>query len=430
MSRNVPAMDRPAVRRLWRLMPVILGLGLVLVSASLARRSADPTPPPVPSSLFVLVQVRNKHVSEDQVRLTFQAAARKLGSKEARVEIRELNPELYRELQNLTNRLESTHEAVEAGKPYVRQKATTGKVEYELNLNKPGMVLQELELISEKDGKKETRKFKPTNAGDKSAVVVPTALPQVYTVRLEPGEAVASFVARGVVLQKPGERQPVEIRGSWPQPENHYLVAMRNFTGNHQDLLKIIQTDQVPNPLEDAILGQDLTFVFASYGFKLPRTGTFDGNDYIPFLTTLARRKPARVWMLFPLTDEECTEAGKTYGSLKPDALPRAIRQAHPAWARANPQLAVAPQQPPRWIELPFDSNRGGFTRRLELKDVRQLQAKYPTARRLIVYEFDDGETQEAIAQEDERTRKLVYALEQDVKEWPGGIAEVVRKQK
>ncbi len=402
---------------------MLLSLALFVTESPGVDPPAQPGPP---TSLFVLVHVRNKQLSENQVRLTFQAAARKVGSKETRVEIRNLKPELYRELQNLTNKLESVSDRSAPGQPYVRQKASSDKIEYELNLNTPGMVLTELELNL--PGKKSI--VKPSNRNDARAVILPTALPGVFTVRIDPGSAPTSFVARGVLLKKPGERQPVEIKGDWPQPEMFYLVALRNFSGSHQELLRIIQTDQVPNPLEDAILGQDLTFVFASYGFKLPRTGTFDGNDYIPFLSNLARRKPARVWMLFPLDKARCAEAVKTYGSLKSDELPREIRKSNPALAKDNQRLTLSATQPARWIELPFDQDKGGFTRRLELKDARELYGKYPTASRLVVYEFDDGETQEAIAQEDETTHKAVYALEQEVKEWPAGIADAARKQK
>jgi hypothetical protein len=417
----------------------------LLLAAPAAGRQDEPPPAPVrkaPSTLFVLVHVRNKNLDADTVKNTFKVAAQKLGDADVDIRIDVLEPQFYRRLQSLAATLDSprTSEAV-PGKPFVRQIGSRGdRIEWELNLNRgdkaPRMLVTAVDLISTgKDGKTTKRTIRPTRYRDLKAEMSGTADPGVFHVRLSATEAPVKFVVHGETVK--GKAILPAPEGDWAQTERYYVVVVRNLRADHQALLtKVQDPNEVADPLDDAVIDQGLTFVFASYGFKLPGIGTFDGNDYVPFLTRLEGRTVARVWMLFPLTEKEAERQLKRYARLGPQALSKAIRATDPVWA-AGKQPVVSDTSPPRWIELPPKFGKDlvgrppviGYSQRITLENVRALAKKYPRARRLVVYEFQPRPTDEPQAVLFEGSSGgSVRVTSEEVKEWAAGIAGVAAK--
>jgi hypothetical protein len=58
------------------------------------------------------------------------------------------------------------------------------------------------------------------------------------------------------------------------------------------------------------------------------------------------------------------------------------------------------------------------------LRDFKGLLEKYPTAWRLLVWEFDDGVTRAAIQVVHPDTKDRGYVVDQPLKEWPAAIKE------
>jgi len=431
-------MARPAARRLWGLTALALVLCLA-VTAGGRQDPSGPGPAPAPaanpSNLFVLVHVKNKELRPDQLRGTFRAALKVLRDPSAEVHVQSLEPDFFRSLQDLTENLNAIGSGVPKDKPFVRQKkATGGKVEWELNLNRKGtltgLVVRELEIfLADKDGKEKGKKtLKPTGTGP-DAEMSPTPSRDVFIVRLPATEVPKRFIVRGV-----HQKKDVELSGPWGETERYYLVMLKNFSGNHKELMETIKKKTMPAPLTDAVVGQGLTFLFASAGFTLPVTGSFSGNEYIPFMSQLPERENVRrVWMLFPLTEEQAEKELKRYQKFDVDTLPAEIRKNNPAWADENPVLTVSDKTPARWIELPSTSvdGRAGFSRRVRLENFRGLHAKYPAARRLLVYEYMLGDDPrkpdliQAVGVPSKETGEQVFLVNEEIKEWPAGIAKL-----
>jgi hypothetical protein len=402
----------------------------------------EPTAPQASSTVFVLVHMKKKTMAPDELEQTFKEAADKLKSPGATVAVRPLEPQFYRALQNLTEKLENTREALDSDKPTVRQRGAEGKIEWELALNTPGFTLSELDLLStDKDGKVANKHtLKPDTASRSDAVLRRRSLDRggVWSVRLDPSEVPNRFVARGTLFdEKGGRKDNYEITGNWEEMEHYYLVALKNFTGSHKDLLKKVTDktkDGVTNPLDDAVPGQDLTFVFASLGFSLSRPGSFEENRYIPVLSSIEGRNPTRVWIRFPLTRKEAEDELKKYSAMKITEVSKAIRDNKPVWADENKTLTLTPEGSAQWIELPFNEKKQGFSRELELKGIAGLATKYPNAHRLVVYEGGSKEQGVVIIVagrgQDNAQERGAKVVAEEVKEWAPGIADLAAKEK
>ena len=222
-----------------------------------------------------------------------------------------------------------------------------------------------------------------------------------------------------------------ELKGKWPDADKFYVVTLKNFRdedggrADHETLLKAVEEAQAfeANPLTISRLGGDQVFLFAD----LTGGGIKEEDDDTVGINTLTLRKKGlpdrstkRVWMLFPLTEEEAKEAAVQYGSADTKELPNLIRK------NAVPDSEMAlftPESKPQWIELPAttpDSN--AFARQVKIENQKELYTKFPTLWRLTVWEFEragpGGEpVREAILTKDENDADTA-ALASPIKSW------------
>jgi hypothetical protein len=148
----------------------------------------------------------------------------------------------------------------------------------------------------------------------------------------------------------------------------------------------------------------------------------FSGNSLVVNVPGALNRNTARIWMLFPLTEEQAKTKLKELRSIKDELeVSKKVRDNSVA---AGSEYVVGPDTPARWLELSEYVTGRGFRRVVPLRDFKGLLEKYPTAWRLLVWEFDDGVTRAAIQVVHPDTKDRGYVVDQPLKEWPAAIKE------
>lgn len=296
----------------------------------------------------------------------------------------------------------------------------------------PNKRIESLE-VKYQSGKSAT--FKPDVTGARDAPLT-LLFRGRYALRLDDKEVPESY---SMTLRNTfsGDTSPqTESSKPWPQGERSYLIALTNFKGDYQQLFKVIRRQRggpnfVASPFDYVNLDQELTFSQVTLGGTPPRRGVSYDNllhRYTPTVDALSGETVARVWMKFPLTAEEAQAELATLRALKDPykSLPEQIRQENPSWAASKqmPVVAGGTELKPRWYELPDVASppRGeSFRRTIQLRNLRELQKKYPKAYRLLVWEFDDGTNRRAIFFKvtDAATKKEqeVYALGEEIED-------------
>lgn len=389
----------------------------VAAAGSSSSDTSQPAADTVPVTIFLLVQVTTD-VPQEQLRDTFEEAREVTACEFQSIEVRPISPSLYAEFGSLTSDFASAPNVVHEGKITIRQLQARGSL-WELRLENGVKVLQKLEVEYRKAGKEEYVPQGPREASTASLVLI---VPGSYALRLPKDDTPVGLKAEVADLES-GETETIEQE--WPtQSSQCYLITLRNFQGNRQELFEAIKEKPekedtiVSNPLSDVQMGQDLVFVFASLGSKLPPPGEIiDENRYVPNIAGLPRRNVKRVWMRFPLTEEKLASEVEQDRRLTGKDLCQQIRSSTPSYAEES--VTISADSQPRWIELPPSGTR--FSRDIILDDMRKLHEAFPRVWRLVVWEFQstDDATPRAIAVEHPDGIGQVYVVDEEIEAWP-----------
>jgi hypothetical protein len=296
----------------------------------------------------------------------------------------------------------------------------TKEVLWEFRLKSPDQVLKKLTVTYEKAGKKEYTATSPADDGPLTQIV-----PGRYALKPEANDEPVEYEAEVVELGQ----APQKMEGKWAVMDRYYVVTMNNFRGNRDHLFKVVQDpNQVANPLDGVRLGSDLVFVFANLESSAATLegDLISGNNLTVNVQPARGRATARVWMLFPLTEEQAkakaTELSKIESA---KTLSQEIRKNA---VFATTEQTVGPETPAKWLELESQQAGKSFRRVIPLKDFKELLAKYPNAWRLLVWEFDDG-TPSAIEVTHPQTGKRTYTVDKEIKEWPTALKERINQK-
>jgi len=213
-----------------------------------------------------------------------------------------------------------------------------------------------------------------------------------YLLKLEPNDEPMRFTA---TLVRDDKKRT--ITQPFPTWERCYLVVMPQFAGELRRLfLTVKDPAKVPNAFDDLREGPVVTMALVDLdSTEVPMGDTWDKNDYIPTVSTLSKRKPKRAWVRFPLTETEAANALAAYRKLTTRQISHVIRKEAVMIDAKN--RSVFPESKPQWFELASHEGGSRFHCRIPIKDVKGLHKKYHKLYRLLVYEFDDGTTPEAI---------------------------------
>lgn len=391
----------------------------------------------VATTLFLLVRItgENKRSIDEFETLMERGADKADCSFEKPADVRKISATLFREIQILTSNAEISVAAADEGPVQVRE-LPTGDTRWELRLAPDVGVLQELEVEYENAGKKQ---YKPQPSGTPTADLE-MILRGTYALRTDSQHKPLKWKATVKRLGSAGAKTEV-FEGKWPSVDDYYSIRLKDFRGDRQALFHTIKKPDdgspaaVPNALDDVRLGQDTLIAIGSLGEKLdePDTDVIDENIYLARAGGVPGQRVDRVWMLFPLTEEDCQTELERYRKLGIKNLLPSIDKASPS--RHDPSAEgglarLSASQPARWYELirAGQDRSGRYNRQIQLgenvEDYRELQAKYPRAWRLLVWEFDDGSVREPQGVKANGGGR-VYVLEQEIQAWPTALRKL-----
>ncbi len=269
-------------------------------------------------------------------------------------------------------------------------------------------VLRELRVTygrSTEDGASLEKTYEPQpidKAIDPGSLAVVSALQGRYEFR--PDDAVnmppAKYVA--VLMSSAAERA---VTGEFPAGDRFFIISIVNFRGNQKQLFEALtDPDVLANPFTAISAQRRISLVFVD--FESEHVGEIEGFDGLNYLVRrggVPRREVARMWMLFPLTKEQCAEWCKRFDEMENPIveIPELIRLNA---VRANEKIPVFSLENAKWFELPPSEEPGhgrGFERSIPLventADFPALQQRYPEAHRLLVWEHGEEDKARAI---------------------------------
>lgn len=216
--------------------------------------------------------------------------------------------------------------------------------------------------------------------------------PGAYVLRLEKGRRPRSATLRVTTEEASGElSQPQEVQVGWPDAGRCYLVTLKGVTGDEQRLFESLQdASKVGNPIKE-LFASTTTLIVGSFREKDPWLRP--GFVSVTFLKP-ANINPKRLWMRFPLTEqEEAAVRAELDSRLAPEKGFKEL----PAWLferRLPADEKLVPGQS-KWVEIPWDPLERGF--RLDVPiDTRawkKLLASSPEKvgdRAILVWEFEN----------------------------------------
>jgi hypothetical protein len=397
---------------------------LILLLGARAMPAQEPDIKPIgnpgETTLFLMVRA-GPHLTETKLKETLEEGLKKaLCTIRGEPHIRRISPLVFEEIEQLTDRTAKTVGGQTTSDNGSIRRLPTKEVLWEFRLKSPDQVLKKLTVTYEKSGKKEYSATSPAEDGPLTQIV-----PGRYALRPEKDDEPLEYEAEIVEL---GQAQQ-KIEGKWVVNDRYYVVTMNAFRGNRDHLFRVVQDpNQVANPLDGVRLGSDLVFVFANLESSAATLegDLISGNNLTVNVQPARGRTTARVWMLFPLTEEEAKKKADELRKIESaKALSQEIRKNA---VFASVEQTVGPDASAKWLEL--ESQQGGrsFRRVIPLRNFKELLAKYPTAWRLLVWEFDDG-TPSAIEVTHPQSGKRTYAVDKEIKEWPSALKERINSE-
>ena len=390
------------------------GIGIVaLIAIFTMTASAQPND----TTLFLMVRAGpslNEKIIQNSLREGLKLSGCTIDGEPV---VRGVSNAAFDELEALINKT-PVNPSPEAGEGVTIRPLPTREPMSEFRLKSAGQVLRKLTVTYKKAGPKDYVPS-PPDKGEPLSLIIPGR----YALRLEPDDEPLTYEATVSELGKKDDT----LKDKWPARDRFFVITMKNFVGPRSELFKVIQDPkQVANPLENVRLGNDFVFVFANMeSLAAVVEETISGNELIVQVPAPIGRNPRRVWMQFPLSEDQYKAARDQYRKFDSEELPREIRKNS---TPITEDVLIDPKAEPKWIEIPDSGNGRSFLRRLPLKDLPGLVEKFPRVYRLIVWEFDAGKP-EAIGIQ-HPTDGRVYLLEEELKSWPTALKRSLSKEK
>jgi hypothetical protein len=412
---------------------MIVVLALLLMGMGGTERAQEfQPPPPTLESKAVLLWVRvganvTKQDIENNLKLSLDEGSFSWGA----VDIEPVPRQTYEFMEKVLRGGETPRVAPPAaavGEVQLRELSTG---EWEVRLEEPTQSLEKMEVHFQD---KETPQVFERGAVEQANR--PTLIrPGVYAIRLggeQPTKYVATIANRGVKQDKP-------LEGTWPKRDRYYAIALKQFEGKQEELLEVLRGKGgfLSEPFVDLKPTEKYTLAFASWKTDAASAPdpVFVDNSYTPHFRGIRGKKTKRVWLLFPLTQQDAEKLSRQYAGYGTIQMMEEINNEKPFnKAPASAELTVDGTTPAHWFELSPRDKDGEqiFTRSIPLKEWTGLHNKYPSFWQLVVWEFDTpGMTPQAIRVEHpDPKRGRVFALENEIEGLSIAVSALAKKEK
>jgi hypothetical protein len=308
--------------------------------------------------------------------------------------------------------------------------------------------LSRIMIDGTREGKAESLEFAGDEIGGvgETDKVVSLRLPGYYYVRLPDNFSPQKYSATVVDVREPGAQNV--LNGTWPARGTYCLIEIPGFEGDRRHLKQVLEDpDRVGEPITMSEVIETISLFHAQIGEKLPgNTESFDKQFlHVKYLKP-ENRSPKRVWMKFPMTEEEARQTvskwvgqdgtWKAGGKISADIRADALVQLPADWNPANKKLPIykiAPEDGPRWYELPAiqDEKQQYFGGAWEFVNVSDWKsAKAPRDWRVYVFEFERGGEMEAVKVMHPAKQVTVRAVDEPLYIWTTFVSQLDAEEK
>lgn len=389
----------------------------LLLGQGIVPKQPKPLPAPVPDKT-ILILVRSRELNEQIIIGTLKSGLEQTNSQiDGEPRVVRIPTGIYEHYERAIG--EALPDALDAGGgDTMISPLPTREQLWEFRLKSPMQILKSIKVTYEGD---RTIEYKPSplkpGSNDVPELVLTT--PGRYSLRLDPEGLPKSYEA---IVLEPG-KQEAKLKGDWPRVDNFFFVSLRNFRGDRQAFFNAIKTEGlVANPFKEIDPTRQIEFVFANFDTDATTIGDkLDGNK-LTLGVNASNKRVGRIWMLFPLTEQQAKAELKRLRDLKLDER-GIIEEIRKKALTAREEINLQPGMEPKWIELtPAGS---GFNRTMTVTNLAELQKTYPQVWRLFVQEFAAAPA--AIAVREPATNKLTFIVADEFQRW-GMIVDTQRK--
>jgi len=285
---------------------------------------------------------------------------------------------------------------------------------WELRVGSNREVLKELEVAYGKDddkgGKAAKRTYKPVSPDQAN---LPGSLAAVSVgqghYEFRPERDLAPPTECRAILVGAKDATPRTVRLAFPKSDRCFVIRIAEFDGDREKLFQKVKSMEVTNRFTDISARENFTVVFGNINAQGATTGEgIIGLNLSVSVGGVRDQKVSRVWMLFPLSKEQCDNQVKQFKDLsRPIAtVPQKIREK--AVRPEEKGTAVALFTEPRWFEL--SPTGAGFEGQIRLvdksSDYKKLREQFPQVWRILVWEGGDEGAPRAVVLEENQLLK------------------------
>ncbi len=273
--------------------------------------------------------------------------------------------------------------------------------------------------FSGKNGE-EKRTFEDKEIGGvgDTGTVIASRRPGWYFVQLPEGLIAKKYEATVVDIQKLRKKEPAEstFSGEWPARSRYCLIEIPDFRGDEKgrDQLRktLLNESKIGEPIVLDQANDSVILWLAEIGDVegITEVGVFQ-NVVTMTLPKPTNRSPKRVWMMFPLTEEEAKTTVDGFLESKGSGIWKSgvtisneIQRSKPVKAPLQdvvPKYTIRSADKPQWFELPRiqKENQTSFQAHWECQGVSDWKAlKEARDWRVYVFEFEDPKSKESEA--------------------------------
>jgi hypothetical protein len=399
---------------------LMLVSGELLLSQPVQPKPVKPGLPPTKPlpDKTILILVRSRELNEQIIVGTLKSGLEQTYcSIDGEPRVVRIPPGVYEHYERALG--EALPDAFDAGTDSLISPLPTREQLWEFRLKSPKQILKSIKVTYEGDRTVEYTPA-PLKPGSNDVPDLVLATPGRYSLRLDPEGVPKSYEA---TVLEPGNKAEIKLKGTWPRADNFFFVSLRNFRGDRQAFFNAIKTEGlVANPFKEIDPTRQIEFVFANFDTDATTIGDkLDGNK-LTLGVNASNKRVGRIWMLFPLTEDQAKKELKRLRDLKLDER-GIIEEVRKNALTARDEITLQPGTEPKWIELtPAGS---GFARTMTVENLPDLQKTYPRVWRLFVQEFASAPA--AIAVREPATNKLTFVVADEFQRW-GSIVDTQRK--
>jgi hypothetical protein len=388
----------------------MLAVMCLLSHVALAQESPIPQRAPSGQKLIMVVRVsdESKPINARRLQEIMEEGLEKSECRcEGRPQVSTISPTFFREFQQVLQMAEGP--PVAGGKngniritPLFAQADEKYPYSYDITLSEKGAILSEIKVAYDEKGQN-TEVLTPANSDRVMETGVDANRLPVYRVLL-PNKPWNYELKQ----EKLDSAEPVTFSEKWPVQDVHYAVALQSFTGDFENLRRVLLNqgvEKMSDPLTDIASVSDTRFVLGVIGGQFTGTTPEELNQLLDIAEQeVPNRGVEKIFVKLPLTAAEARQELEKFAHVSNREAIQKLREEAPAAPPIGPTRTGRPMlqsdAPAAWYELERLTPGQPFRGQLSLGDpqnVAALTKRFPAMYMVVIQQNGSGDRARAV---------------------------------